>query len=489
MTYVRESLLATGGQGEVYLGKDVDSGEKVVIKQLRPDLISKDPEFVARFLREAEALAQLDHPNIVKMLATYEQDGRHQIVMEYVPGGSLRQLLDSEVQLPLERVLSIGLELADALSRAHHLGVIHRDIKPANVLLAVDGTPRLTDFGLARIQKGDSGLTQDGSILGSPAYMSPEALRGDPPEPRNDIWSFGAMLFEMVAGRSPFGGDQISVTMTRILTEPPPDLAAIRPDCPQPLVFLIEQMLTKEKEQRLPSMRQVAAELEAIQSGRITGLVGPVTLVDEIEPQQTLPLPSTPFIGREKERIELELLLTVSPPNRLVTIVGPGGIGKSRLALEAASAAAGQFPDGVYFIPLAPLTSADHIVAAISENIGYRYYGGGEPRQQLLDYLSRKDMLLVLDNFEHLMDGAILVADIMGIASKLRILATSRERLHLSGEAVYHLAGMSYPRGESELKEVGQFGAVQLLAHHALLVRPELNLNGEYMRDMGRICQ
>jgi serine/threonine protein kinase len=152
--YVLEELLDAGGQGEVFRARDRFTNQPVVIKRLKPDLTAKDPTFLSYFLREAEALRQLNHPNIVRMLAAFEQDGQHSIVMEYVSGGTLRQRLEETPQLPIEQVLDIGLELADALSRSHHLHIIHRDLKPDNVLLAADGTPRLTDCRTGPFRSG-----------------------------------------------------------------------------------------------------------------------------------------------------------------------------------------------------------------------------------------------------------------------------------------------------------------------------------------------
>jgi pimeloyl-ACP methyl ester carboxylesterase/predicted ATPase/DNA-binding SARP family transcriptional activator/tRNA A-37 threonylcarbamoyl transferase component Bud32 len=265
--YAIEEKVAVGGQGEVFLGRDKVNDEQVILKRLRPELV-EDGERVARFLREADALRQLQHPNIVRMLDAFEHDGQHCIVMEYVVGGTLRQLLEKEAPLPAERVLSLGLELADALGRAHHMGIIHRDLKPGNVLLAANGSPRLTDFGTARLERDDVRLTRTGTLVGSPSYMSPEALRGDPLDPRSDIWSFGVLLYEMLAGRRPFEGQTLTQVLVRIMTEHTPSLADLRPDAPPALVALIEKMLAKEAAARPSSMRQVAAALEAIQAGR-----------------------------------------------------------------------------------------------------------------------------------------------------------------------------------------------------------------------------
>jgi hypothetical protein len=262
--FVEEALIATGGMGEVYLGRDIETGQPVAIKRLKPELVAQNPEAINRFMREGEVLGRLNHPNIVKVLATFEEKEQPVIVMEYVAGGSLQDLLDRQPQLPLERVLQIGLELADALVRVHHLDILHRDLKPGNVLLAEDGTPRLTDFGVAALLQSDTRLTQEGAILGTSAYLSPEAWRGQTLDACSDIWSFGAVLYEMLAGQPPFAANNAVAIMTAILNDPLPDLTQLRPETPPALVDLIEHMLVKEQARRLDSMRQVAAGLESI---------------------------------------------------------------------------------------------------------------------------------------------------------------------------------------------------------------------------------
>jgi serine/threonine protein kinase len=262
--------------GQVFLGQDTQTGQPVAIKRLKPELLAHHSETVQRFIREGEILRKLNHPNIVKMLAALDDEDEPMIVMEYIPGGSLKDLLDRQPQLPLEQALHIGLELADALARVHHLGILHRDLKPANVLLAADGAPRLTDFGVAYLTQTESMLTQEGAILGTTAYLSPEAWRGEPLDARSDIWSFGAMLYEMLAGRPPFAAEQAVAIMTAILNNPLPNLLLFRPDAPPTLTELIKHMLVKERELRLDSMRQVAAGLEVIHRATIPESTGSV---------------------------------------------------------------------------------------------------------------------------------------------------------------------------------------------------------------------
>jgi serine/threonine-protein kinase len=185
--------------------------------------------------------------------------------MEYVTGGSLRDLLEVQGPLPIARVLDIGLELADALTRAHHLGIVHRDLKPANVLLAGDGTPRLTDFGLAYVAAHPR-LTQTGMVMGSAGYLSPEACNGEALDHRTDIWALGVTLYEMLTGQAPFSGEPLIAVLAAILTHPTPDLAALCPDTPDALVDLVYRMLEKDRERRVSSVRQVGAELESIRN-------------------------------------------------------------------------------------------------------------------------------------------------------------------------------------------------------------------------------
>jgi DNA-binding NarL/FixJ family response regulator/predicted Ser/Thr protein kinase len=268
--YEIEKLIGSGAVGRVYLGRDLQTQERVAIKELMSDWVARAPESVERFRREGEALRKLNHPNIVKVLATLEENDQHYLVMEYVGGGSLADLLKRQHQLPIEQVISIGLELSDALSRAHHLEIIHRDIKPGNILLADDGTPRLTDFGLAHIGSYPA-LTTAGQVLGTFHYLSPEACENQPLDARADIWSFGVVLFEMLSGQLPFDGDSPIEIIHAIQNRPVPEVTWYRKDAPAPLADLIRRMLMRDRPVRLASVRLVGVELEALQrSSRVS---------------------------------------------------------------------------------------------------------------------------------------------------------------------------------------------------------------------------
>jgi predicted Ser/Thr protein kinase len=253
--------IGKGGMGVVYRAADAQTGQEVAVKVLSGDL-SPDPDMLERFRREGEALRQLRHPNIVGFVDMFQHEGQHVIVMEYVPGGSLHGLVKREGPLPLDRARRFALELCDALTRAHHLNIVHRDIKPENILIADDGTPKLTDFGLARLIGEGTRLTGTGTLLGTPYYMAPEAWEGRPLDAQADIWSLGVVLYEVLTGQVPFGGETLAAVMNKVLTAPLPDMAALRSDVPEGLAQIVGQMLVRDKARRYQSIREVAADLE-----------------------------------------------------------------------------------------------------------------------------------------------------------------------------------------------------------------------------------
>lgn len=257
------SLIGRGGMADVFQGRDVQSGERVAIKRMRGELTYSQPESIERFRRESEVLSKLNHPNIVQMLGAGESDGQYYLVMEYVGGGTVADLLKRQPQLPLEHALGIGLELADALARTHHLKIIHRDIKPTNILLTEEGTPRLTDFGLA-FSTGIPRLTQPGIAVGTWFYLSPEVCRGALPDERSDVWSFGITLYEMLSGRVPFYGDSPASFIRAIENDPLPSIIQFREDVPLALDKLIQHMLMRDASLRLDSFRQIGAEIERL---------------------------------------------------------------------------------------------------------------------------------------------------------------------------------------------------------------------------------
>lgn len=487
--YLLRQEIGAGGMGTVFLGEDTRHAQLVAVKYLKPALAT--PDLIERFRREGEALRKLNHPNIVGMLESVEEDGDHYLVMEYVGGGDLSDILD-EGFLSVEQVMSLAIDICDALTRAHRLGIIHRDLKPPNVLIASDGTPRLTDFGIAHVVEKER-VTETGAIVGTLDYVPPEALNGDGIDTRADIWAFGVMLFEMLAGERPFAGDSAMQVIKAIATQPIPDLEALQPAAPIELVDLVYRMLERDRDARISSMRYVGAALEDILHGRAVRAFAETRFApptpDALRPPlHNLPAQTTSFVGRAAELAALSRLLD-DPKVRLVTIVGPGGMGKTRLALETAATQLSRFRDGVFLVELAPLSEVGSILTATADAVGYQFQTDGrEQKQQLLDYLRHKNVLLVLDNFEHLMAGATFATDVLRAASGVKILATSRQRLNQSGEQLFSLEGMDFPAWETP-DDALEFAAVKLFLQSARRAVPEFTVTADNMDFIARICK
>ena len=496
--YRIEDTIGAGGMGTVYRGIDSRTNTTVAIKQLKPDLA--EPEMIERFKREGEALRDLNHPNIVKLLATVEENEQHYLIMEYVSGGDLTALIHEE-GMPLEQLLAYAIDLADALTRAHKLNIIHRDLKPANVLIGEDGVLRLTDFGVA-FDMTRQRVTQQKNIVGTAEYLAPETIEGETIDHRADIWAFGIMLFEMLTGTRPFTGNSLMTILRLILTEPPPDLEKLCPHAPIALLDLVYRMLEKDRHTRIPSVRHVGAALEDILHGRdnrplsssFVETPNPRTEILTTLVMHNLPAEVTPFVGRETELETLTKLIQESG-TRLVTILGMGGMGKTRLGQQVARQIIDNrgshphaFQNGVYFVPLAPLTTAEHVATAIAENIQFTFYSADNPEKQLTDYLREKSMLVVLDNFEHVINAARLVSTILQQAPKIHLIVTSRERLNIRNETVFTLDGMDFPDWETP-EDVNDYSSVKLFMQSARRAKPSFELTAENLPILARICR
>lgn len=278
-----------GGMGVVYRAEDAKLGRTVALKFL-PAAIALDAEAKKRFLREAQAAAILDHPHICPLYEVDEAGGEMFLTMAFVEGRSLKDRI-AEGRLPLIEALSIAAQAAEGLGAAHEKGVVHRDVKPANIMLGRDGQVRITDFGLASVEGGIE-LTRPQTVLGTPAYMSPEQVRGERTDGRTDIWSFGCTLFEMTTGRRPFAGESLQDTRSVILNDAPPDPAALRADLPTGLSEVILKCLRKRPEDRFPDFEALLAAL------RSEGVLGPKAAAGERAPSPgTLPsMAVLPFV-------------------------------------------------------------------------------------------------------------------------------------------------------------------------------------------------
>jgi len=272
--------LGTGGMGEVYLAEDTRLGRQVALKVLPPEMAAHADK-IQRFEREARAIASLNHPGIVTLHSIEETDGHRFLTMEHVPGQTLACSIPQK-GLPLARLLPVAIALVDAVSAAHQKGILHRDLKPENVMLTPEGRVKVLDFGLAKLRadlsededdttRATQSVTQDGRIVGTVAYMSPEQAQGLPVDHRSDVFSLGVLLYEMASGERPFQGRTNLSVLSSILKDDPRPVHELRHDVPRALVRMIERALEKRPEDRYQSTTDLRRDLEDLKRDLDTG--------------------------------------------------------------------------------------------------------------------------------------------------------------------------------------------------------------------------
>jgi predicted ATPase/tRNA A-37 threonylcarbamoyl transferase component Bud32 len=484
------SLLGQGGYAEVYLGQHVRLNQQAAIKVLHAHLTQAEAE---RFQQEAQTIATLVHPGIVRVFDYDVHDGVPFLVIDYAPGGTLRRHYPKGSLVPLPIILSSVKQVADALQYAHEQKFIHRDVKPENMLVGKRQEVLLSDFGIATIALSTSlmGVATEGAS-GTLAYMAPEQIEGHP-RVASDQYALGVVVYEWLCGERPFEGSASEV-MAQHLSMPPLPLHERVPSIPGEVELVVLQALAKDPKQRFASVQDFAVALEVASIAASPGstrlmLASGYTSEILLTTKYHLPAYLTPLLGREQEIADACTLLRRSDV-RLVTLTGTGGIGKTRLAVQVATELVAEFPGGVSFVSLAPISNPDLVIPTIAQTFDVKESGTRPLMDLLKAFLQDKHLLLVLDNFEHLLPAASQLADLLTSCPHLNILVTSRATLHVQGEHEFLVPPLMVPDLTHLLAQdvLPQYAAVALFLQRAQAVKPAFQLTPTNAHSIAEIC-
>ncbi len=508
-------LLGRGGFADVYLGEHVYLHKPAALKVLHIRLGEQETD---QFLQEARTLARLEHPHIVRVLDFAVQDGLPFLVMDYALGGTLRTKHPAGARLALEHILVYVSQVASALQYAHDQRLMHRDVKPENMLLDAHEQVLLADFGLALLTPTHPASTQamDPAMAGTAPYLAPEQVQGTP-RAASDQYALGVVVYEWLSGQRPFRGTPIEVAMQHV-SAPPPSFHQQVPDLSPAVEEVVLQALAKEPEQRFPSVQDFATALQHAAHSAGYRSVAPADLVQPqaqtvmtpgtagappgereqrdtsgdrkaSEPLWKVPTSLTSLVGREQDVAAICTLLS-RPAVRLLTLLGVGGIGKTRLVIQVASQLRDRFADGVCFVGLASIRDPSLLLSSIAHELGLQE-GGEQPLvETVTTWLRDKQFLLLLDNFEQIVSAALLVVDLLAACPRLVILVTSREVLRLSPEQLFPVPPLALPDLAQlpEQEELAQYAAVSLFVQRTRAIKPDFRLTQANGRVIAELC-
>ncbi|HYH00222.1 MAG TPA: protein kinase [Terriglobales bacterium] len=472
---VRE--IGRGGMGIVYHAYDPRLGRSLALKFLPPELQAK-PSARERFHTEARAAAVLDHPNICAIYDVGETaNGLTYIAMAYCDGETLAQRLESG-PLPIEEAIRVASQVARGLACAHSAGILHRDIKAANIIVLPGTDAKILDFGIAKFE-GDVDRTVDHGRMGTLHYMAPEQIRSEPASHSTDMWALGIVLYEMLCGRRPFERPNEAAVLRAILEEAPEPVRKFRPEAPEWLVSVVERLLAKNPDDRFTSASDLVAALSGQHASK-------VAVRGNIQSEAN-PLTLTSFVGRERELAQLRSVLKAS---RLLTLTGPAGTGKTRLSIELARAASGDFSDGCWFVSLAALSDPAEVAPAIADAIGIVVPAPADAVRAVINALRDKRALIVLDNFEQVAGAAPVVHELISKANQISIVVTSRVALRVSGEHQFPVPPLGVPsqRDLCNRAVLRNCAAVQLFVERAQAALPSFSVTDDNMRAIAELC-
>lgn len=478
-SYRIQGEIGRGGMGVVYLARDTRLKREVVVKTL-PSLTDSGDERRGMLEREAKLLALLNHPRIASIYAIeVTADGQPYLILEYVRGETLQEVL-GKGPLSISDSLRIGAQIAEAIEAAHAQGVVHCDLKPANLMIATDGV-KVLDFGVAQFlgnrsdaETAPSELAGEAALAGTPGYASPEQILSGKIDTAADVWAFGCVLYECLTGLK-LWGEGAPLKRLRSSLDGTADLNALPRGTPDPIRNLLKRCLVKDMAHRDLSMHEVHSVLELAQSKSGLPSVG------------NLPRQLTSFVGRGQERVAIE---RISRSARLLTLTGPGGCGKTRLALELAAAQRLEHADGCWFVDLSALADPTMVPLSVASALGIALEPGSDVEELVVAHTKNRQLLIVLDNCEHLLEAASkLVSLLLAHADATKLIVTSRERLGVAGERVYAVDPLAIPDLESGLDSLELNESVQLFLERAASVAPGLEVDAGSANHLIGICR
>ena len=478
--------LGAGGMGVVYRAEDTRLRRTVALKFISRHLLNSD-DAVLRFVREAQAAAACEHPNVCTIYEVGDSDEGTFIAMACIEGRSLKEQIASGA-LSVREAVDIAVQVTRGLDAAHRRGIVHRDIKPGNIMITPDGVAKVMDFGLARPPEATQ-LTKAGSTVGTIAYMSPEQTRGQNVDARSDIWALGVVLHEMISGHRPFHGGHDQAIVHSILHDEPDPITDAQPGISAELERIIVKALAKSPTERYQHAEEMLEDLLALSGGVADSATRPLEPRGSDSTCTNLPLQLTSFVGRDDAVVKVRTLLG---GNRLFTLTGAGGCGKTRLALEVGRSALRDFPDGVWLAELAALREPALVPPAVAAALGLLESPNQTPTETLVNHLQRKSLLLVLDNCEHLLGAcAELVDRLLRTCPNIHLLATSREPLAITGETVFRVPSLAVPNAEEHLPlaKLADLGAVRLFIERAAASEAGFQLTNENASAVAEISR
>ena len=477
--YVIRRELGRGGMGFVYEAEDSRLKRTVALK-IVPQELAGDPARRAQFEREAQILASIRHPNIATIHSFEESAGTTFLTMEMVSGDPLSALL-ARGPLSIEFALRTCRQVALALEAAHRSGVVHCDLKPQNIMLSKEGEVKLLDFGLAV-----TGAGSDAGIAGTPSYMSPEQWSGAAAHPSIDLWAFGCVLYECMAGRRAFSGRIARDAAGRHSMRP--DLDGLPPETPAGITALVRSCLAETPADRPESALAIRRTIEEALAQAPGAGIGDARLAGAA--LHNLPRRNSPFVGRLAEKRDVGRMLA---DERLVTLTGAGGTGKTRLALEVAAGTLPRLPGGAWLVDLSPLSDPALLPHTVAAALGVHEEAGRPITEALVARLAdRPPLLLILDNAEHLLAACAHLAEVLlQQVPGIRLLVTSREPLGITGEWTFHVRPLAVPDDDDArpLSALAQVEAVRLFLDRLRAVDPRFELTAENAPAVSRICR